>query len=252
MDGVARNSEARGRLGSTALANILQAEIGQGRYELGSTIPSEADLRARFGVGRHTVREAVRLLQEAGLVARRQGASTRVVALNPRSTYVHSLRSLAEVLQFTRETQLEITDRAMVVLDDADAKLVGAAPGSRWLRLRGVRRGVEQKDVISHSTIFAHGRFSAVLSEIHLPSGPLYAAIEAMTGEIVQEAKQEISAGSIPGDAAHVLKLSAGSIAIRVIRRYLDISGGVMLTAVNWHNPTTFSYVISLRRDAVV
>jgi GntR family transcriptional regulator len=249
MDSADGLSEARGALGSTALANILQAEIGQGRYELGSAIPSEADLRARFGVGRYTVREAVRRLEEAGLVERRQGAATRVVALNPKSTYVHSLRSLEEVLQFARETQLEITNRAMVVLDGADAKLVGAAPGSRWLRLRGVRRGVKQNEVICHSTIFAHYRFSSVLAEVRVPSGPLYAAIAARTGEVVQEAEQEISAGPVPGVAARVLRLPTGATAIRVTRRYLDISGGVMLTAVNWHHPATFSYVISLRRD---
>lgn len=244
-----RDSANGGGIGSATLASILQTEIGQGRYQLGSAIPSEADLRARFGVGRHTVREAVRRLEQAGLVEKRQGAATRVIALQLKSTFVHSVRSLAEVIQFTRETQLEVAESALVALRGMDAELVGAAPGSRWLRLRGVRRAVEQNDVIGHSTVFVHARFSAVLADIRVPSGPLYALIEARTGEVVQEAEQAISAGAITADAARVLGLSSGETAIRVTRRYFDMSGGIMLASRNWHSPATFSYIISLRRD---
>jgi DNA-binding GntR family transcriptional regulator len=236
-------------LRSRALATILEAEIGQGRYELGSVLPSEAELRMRFGVGRHMVREAVSRLEQAGLVEKRQGAATRVVALQPKAAYVHSLRSLAQVIQFTRETQLEVTDRAMVAVQAADAELVRAAAGTRWLRLRGVRRNIVQNEIISYTTVFVHARFAPLLVDVREPSGPIYALIEARTGEIVDEAEQAISAGSLPAEAANVLGLAPGDTAIRVTRRYFDMSGGIMLASLNWHPPATFSYVISLRRD---
>ena len=236
-------------LGSVALASLLEAEIGEGCFELGAAIPSESELRARFGVGRHVVREAISRLEQVGLVRKRQGAATRVIALQPRARYVHSVGSLGEVIQFTRETQLEIFEQAVVSVEGADAKLVAAAEGTRWLRIRGIRREIEQGDVIGYATIFVHARFAAVLAGVAKPSGPLYALIECKTGEIVQEARQAIATGALPTDAADRLKLVPGETAIKVIRHYYDLSGGVMIASLNWHDAATFSYAVNLRRD---
>lgn len=236
-------------LSSAALAGVLQMEIGRGEFTLGAALPSEAELRTRFGVGRHTVREAVRRLEEVGLVEKRQGAATRVIALQPKSNYVHSVRSLGEIIQFTTETQLEVTDRAVVALQGAEAEFVKVAPNTRWLRLQGVRRAVGEDEVIGFSTVLVHGRFAPVLANVRFPKGPLYALIEAATGEIVHEATQAVSAGPLPSDAARALRLSAGETAIKVTRHYFDMSGGIMLASINWHSAATFSYVIALRRD---
>jgi GntR family transcriptional regulator len=249
MSRMTEGSESLEGMSSEALAEILQRDISHGRFSIGAKLPSEADLRARHGVGRHTVREAVRRLEHIGLVEKRQGAATRVIALSPRSSYVHSVRTLSEVIQFARETQLEIMDRAVVTLKGAEAEFANAAPGTQWLRLRGVRRGVEDAKIMGFSTTYAHGRFSAVLADLRFPEGPIYAHIELATGEIVHEATQAISAGAIPGDAARALGLNPGETAIKVTRRYFDMSGGVMLASINWHSPATFSYMITLRRD---
>lgn len=246
------DSREKGRtVGSAALADMLQVEIGRGSFPIGDVIPSEAELRARFNVGRHTVREAVNRLVQAGLVEKRQGAPTRVVAVQPKANYVHSVRTLGEIIQFTRETQLEITDRSIVPVQGADAEFLGAAPNTRWLRLHGVRRAVGDEEVIGYTTIFVHSRFAPVIANVRFPSGPLYALFEQATGEIVHEAVQAISAGKIPSDAARALKLSTGETAIKVTRHYFDMSGGIMLASINWHSPSTFSYVIKLRRDQI-
>ena len=237
------------RVAPATLAEILQVEIRQGRFALGSALPSDAPLRTGFCVGRHTVRVAGQRLEEAGLVEKRQGARPRVLALPPKSGFVHSVRSLAEVIQFTLETQLEVEDRAVVALQSGEAEFVSGTPGTRWLRLRGVRRGVNEEAIIGFSTIFVHGRFAPILGEVRFPKGPLYSLIEAATGEVVHEAEQKISAGPLPANAARKLNLTPGETAIRVTRHYFDMSGGIMLASLNWHSPTTFSYVISLRRD---
>jgi GntR family transcriptional regulator len=35
------------------------------------------------------------------------------------------------------------------------------------------------------------------------------------------------------------------------VRRYLDSSGGPMMTSVNWHPSDRFTYLMRLRRDAI-
>ena len=49
-------------------------------YKPGDKLPSEPELMAEFGVGRSTIREAVRILANTGLVTVRQGSGTRVEA----------------------------------------------------------------------------------------------------------------------------------------------------------------------------
>ena len=81
------------------IAGVLRSDIASGVYAVGSSLPSESELCAKFNVSRHTVRESLRKLAELGLVARRQGAGTRVIASTPRAAYVHTLRSLFELFQ---------------------------------------------------------------------------------------------------------------------------------------------------------
>jgi DNA-binding FadR family transcriptional regulator len=58
----------------------LRAEIREGRWPVGSKIPIEPQLAELTGTGRNTVREAVQALVHAGLLERRQGSGTYVVA----------------------------------------------------------------------------------------------------------------------------------------------------------------------------
>lgn len=58
----------------------LQARITGGEFPAGGRLPSENDLAAAFVVSRPIVREALRLLREAGLVASRRGSGTFVTA----------------------------------------------------------------------------------------------------------------------------------------------------------------------------
>jgi len=56
----------------------LRADILGGRYEVGEPLPSERRLCEAFDASRHGVREALKRLQQAGLVAISQGGATRV------------------------------------------------------------------------------------------------------------------------------------------------------------------------------
>lgn len=62
----------------TSIAETLTAEIGGGHYAPGAKLPSEAELSARFGVNRHTVRRALATMAETGLVHARRGAGVFV------------------------------------------------------------------------------------------------------------------------------------------------------------------------------
>lgn len=63
-----------------SIAATLEAEIGASHYRAGDKLPTEAALSARFGVNRHTVRQALANMAERGLVRARRGAGVFVAA----------------------------------------------------------------------------------------------------------------------------------------------------------------------------
>jgi DNA-binding FadR family transcriptional regulator len=64
---------------SDAVHDDLRAEILDGRRAPGEAVPSERTLSADYGVNRHAVREALRRLQQAGLISVTHGGATRVL-----------------------------------------------------------------------------------------------------------------------------------------------------------------------------
>ncbi|QBF30652.1 phosphonate metabolism transcriptional regulator PhnF [Thalassococcus sp. S3] len=64
----------------TSISRALTADIGEGRFATGDRLPTEAQLAARFGVNRHTVRRALADMADQGLVHARRGAGVFVTA----------------------------------------------------------------------------------------------------------------------------------------------------------------------------
>lgn len=63
-------------------AEVLLERIRSGEWPLGAKLPGETTLAPQLGVGRSTVREAIRQLAGRGILATRQGAGVFVVALD--------------------------------------------------------------------------------------------------------------------------------------------------------------------------
>ncbi|EAQ04728.1 transcriptional regulator, GntR family protein [Pseudooceanicola batsensis HTCC2597] len=61
-----------------SIASALTDDLAAGRYMPGDRLPTEAQLSARFGVNRHTVRRALRDLSDRDLVLSRRGAGVFV------------------------------------------------------------------------------------------------------------------------------------------------------------------------------
>lgn len=87
----------------------LRDTIGAGEWPVGHRIPTETELSETLGVGRNTVREAVRALAHSGLLEVRQGDGTYVRATSEVSGAIRRLcgSELREVLQVRRSLEVE-------------------------------------------------------------------------------------------------------------------------------------------------
>ncbi len=82
-------------------AEILLGRIRAGEFALGQRLPGETTLAAQLGVGRSTVREAIRELAGKGVLDSRQGSGVFVTALDTAEDWDTVLRraSITTVLE---------------------------------------------------------------------------------------------------------------------------------------------------------
>ena len=115
-------------MGETRWAQVardLAEGIAGGSFPVGSLLPTELELCDRYGASRHTVRSAIRELQDLGLVSRRKKVGTRVEAAHPSAGYQQSLASIEDLVQFGASHRREVQEIESVIADRALAKTLG-------------------------------------------------------------------------------------------------------------------------------
>ncbi|MFD3991738.1 FadR/GntR family transcriptional regulator [Streptomyces sp. NPDC058583] len=110
-----------------SVVDQLRTQLADGEWEVGDRIPTEHELAQQLGVGRNTVREAVRVLVHAGLLESRQG----------NGTFVRSTADPAAVLRGVRHAGAADVLELRVALEAEAARLAAARRDSHdLLRLR--------------------------------------------------------------------------------------------------------------------
>lgn len=95
----------------------LRARISSGDWPVGSLIPKEPELMELMGVGKSTVREAVRSLATLGMLQTVPGVGTFVRARTPVSSLLSDFladHDLEEVLVYRRSLEIEAAQTAAV------------------------------------------------------------------------------------------------------------------------------------------
>ena len=149
------------------IADTLATEIRDRLYTATGRLPSEGDLSTRFGVNRHTLRQAVAALQEEGLVRIEPGRGTFVqhelldYVLSRRTRFSENLqrqgllpskqlltaRELPASQRAAHELQLEIGSKVLMVemLDEANEQAIALAtafyPAARFQGLLDMLNG---------------------------------------------------------------------------------------------------------------
>ncbi|MFJ2901688.1 GntR family transcriptional regulator [Streptomyces sp. NPDC087212] len=136
------------------IADELRRAIDREEYTVGSRLPAETELAARYAVSRGTVRQAVAALTAEGLIGSRQGAR-RVVLASRRSQSFAELRSFAQwAAAMGREASGHVAAqgyRAATAQDAARLQLPEGTPVLHVLRVRGL----DGEPVLVERTVYA-------------------------------------------------------------------------------------------------
>jgi GntR family transcriptional regulator len=232
------------------VAQTLISEIESGRYPVGDLMPTEMELCEQFGASRFTVREAIKQLVEMGLVSRQAGVGTKVLSAAARSGYRQVMQGMADLQQYTADTELDIIDAKMVAVSGALSLQLGAKPGESWLRLDCLRR-VEAQTAppICFVEIHIHPAFRAVRQLGGRSTVPIYLRIEEQFGEKIVEVQQQISAVALSSGLAAKLQAKPGSPALLITRTYYNGRHEIIEVAASTHPADRFSYSQTFSRE---
>lgn len=230
------------------VAQRLIDDITSGRYPVGGLLPPECDLCTQFGVSRHTVREAIRLLLERGLVSRQRGVGTTVKANRLESRYIQTTATLSDLPRYVEDTVLVTTRAEDVIADEALAEVLKCPPGQRWVKVTGFRHVNNGGELpIALTDIYISAAYGSIRKLIGTMKVPVYTLIEKQYSLTIVEVQQNISATIIGPAEAERLKVEPGSAGLVVTRRYLNDDDRAIEVAVNVHPADRFSYSMSLR-----
>jgi GntR family transcriptional regulator len=120
------------------LAQSLRQQIVDGQILIGEALPSERELCALTGASRVTVRKAIKLLIEEGMLSRRQGSGTYVtLRIQAPSS---SLTSFSEDAEARGETASTLwMEKKKGLASEEEARLLELAEGASVVRLSRVR-----------------------------------------------------------------------------------------------------------------
>lgn len=115
----------------------LREQITGGVWPVGTKLPGETTLAASLGVGRSTVREALRALAGAGLVQARQGAGVFVIAAEPKEDWAAQLRRAAVTDVYEVRISIEVEAARMAARRRTDDDLTGLTAALAGRRAAG-------------------------------------------------------------------------------------------------------------------
>ncbi|WP_105566939.1 FadR/GntR family transcriptional regulator [Microbacterium halophytorum] len=137
-------------------ADVLLDRVRTGEWTLGSKIPGETTLAAQLGVGRTTVREAIRQLAGRGVLTTRQGSGVFVTALDVREDRERALQhaDIVAVIEARIAIETEASALAAARRTPADLRAIRRALGARQERRDSIEHHVDA-DTAFHRAIVA-------------------------------------------------------------------------------------------------
>lgn len=200
-------------------------DINEAKYQPGEKLPSESELCDKYKVSRGTVREAMKLLFQQGLLSREQGRGTFVTSragkiLQDAQLLMgftelmnrHNKKASAKLLKITKESA-DKKIRNLLNLDD----------NANVVKIERLRFGDDEPLIIERS-YFVYELFEPLLS-FDIENESIYEILYRETETRLGDARQTIEAVTASVDECRLLKIEPGS-PLLLIKRLIKTKNG--------------------------
>jgi GntR family transcriptional regulator len=238
----------RTRLRSVSVYEELASRIAQGRFTAGDRLPSEHDLAAEVGVSRATLRDALRMLEDDGLIRRIQGSGTFVTqrlrvpnSLDVNFGVTDAIRAagmragISGGRQWTEPAGVSEAERLNI--DPAEDVLV-----VERIRTADDKPVVLSRDVLPHRVVDGHPQIIE-----HMLTESIYAVLERDLGAVIHYGVASFR----PVQADHSLasRLAVPRAALLLYLWQVDYAenGEPMLSSHEYHLADAFNFSVVRR-----
>jgi GntR family transcriptional regulator len=216
----------------------LAADVADGDLAAGALLPSEGDLATRYGASRLTVRKALALLKEEGVLTSRQGLGWSVTGDTPMRQPLDSLISIDE--QITRAGRRP--GRRLLTFS------VGPPPPhvmeilAATSAMQVARLNLADNEPVGRNTAWVPEDLARHLSLDRVEAESLLHLLPVLLGSATQVITAE---GASDVDAA-LLEVTAGSPLLRFNRTTHDRAGRPVLYSEAVYNPLRTEFTVEL------
>jgi len=256
---------ANGQLDASTLAAGLQARSGlplhsqleatlrrlieTGQVKPGMLLPGELELAAQLNVSRHTIRHALGVLTNEGLLRRERGRGTTVVSATPTRVIERSLSSFYafawELRARGEQQQSYILERQVVAADPALAEHLETPIGAEIDRI--VRLRTADGEPLVLETAHLPRELTREVKAVVLERASIYDELERLHGLHITGARESIRPIVLSRAVARLLHAQVGAAAFSVERTTLSDRG-----PIEWQQSTVrgdrYLYSVDLPR----
>lgn len=228
------------------LAEALRQRILAGEWQPGEGLPAEAALARAHGVALGTMRQALAVLVQEGLLVRMQG----------KGTFVREGIGGAPMLRFFRfrdaggalaQPASHILARRMRAATALEAQALGLEKGAPLLAIKRLR-SLQERPCLLERLALPLPLFAPLLDKPAADWGPLlYPAYQRLCGVLVARAQDDLSFTRLSAAQARLLALPDEAPAVCVTRHAFDRSGRCVELRHTWGDAFSFAYSAQVR-----
>jgi GntR family transcriptional regulator len=229
------------------LSAKLRSAIESDHFGDTGQMPTEAELGLRYGVSRHTVRQAFHELVSEGLVYRVPGRGTFVTGLARRGRYLRSVGTIEDLMSWPG-TGMEVIEPVEVVTNAEAAGRLGLLTEEVATLL--VRRLYEGSPFVV-TRIYLSPEVGREMRAEGWPTetdSTVIGTLDRFIPRPIAGASQSITAEPLPEELARYIEYEPGACALHVERTYFDREGYPVEIAISFYNPNRYTYRLELRR----
>ena len=230
------------------ISETLLAGIREGKFPVGTFLPGELELIDRFEASRHTIREALRVLEDMGLVKRQRGRGTLVLSTEASPAFVQMVRSPSELFSYPDSSVFRLLSDERIKADKPLARELGCQVGDEWVQISGLRTLGDEGMPICLADVYVIPDYGSIAQRLGGGSRPVYEMIAESFKESIENITIRLTAGVLSEQKAAILGVEPGSPSLSVSRFYEGRGGRIFEVSISEHPASNYSYTFEFTR----
>jgi GntR family transcriptional regulator len=237
------------------LADTLMQQIESGKFKKGDIFPGDVQLSAEYGVSLITVRAAMQILKERGLVVRYAGKGSFVRNKQQPATQ-WGIGSIDDLITTDLHANMTFLKREMVVAPDWVREKFSVPPRTKvyWFRTARDKDGVR----FLFNDIYLPLWIGERISQLDFDSKQIQKKlrerklivklVEEYCGMTLSTMHQTMSAEAASADTARILDIKSGHSVLVVERDYFSSDGVLIQVTRSRYRLSEYRYSINVAR----